>query len=166
LVWDLSGKTTHGNGAASAEGARSIPPDACRALTALIALSSALRNARLATIANALDSTVLPGLLRLYTGPRPAINEPVTEQMLLAEVRLSKPCAASLGGGVLTFAAIPRVLCHHSGTAAWARLLDGDERPVMDIDAGLPGSGVELELTRVDLLAGGAIDITLAELAE
>lgn len=94
------------------------------------------------------------------------MGEGLTEQQLLVEARLSKPSAASLTAGVLTFAPIPRALCRRTGTAAWARLLDGEERPVMDIDAGLPGSGAELELQRLDLLAGAAIDVTLAELAE
>ncbi len=132
----------------------------------MITLSIAIRNARLAAIGNALDGAAAPGLLRLYTGPRPAMSEALGDQLLLAEVRLSKPCTAHLNGGVLTFAPMPRALCRHSGTAAWARLLDGDERPVMDIDAGLPGSGAELELQRLDVLAGAAIDVTLAELAE
>lgn len=94
------------------------------------------------------------------------MSVPLADQVLLAEIRLSKPCAASLNAGVLTFAPVPRGLCHHSGTATWARLLDGDERPVMDIDVGLAGSGAELELARVELLAGAAIDLTLAELSE
>jgi hypothetical protein len=132
----------------------------------MIVLSMAVRNARLSAIAQALDGAIEPGLLRVYTGPRPAMGEGLTEQQLLVEARLSKPSAASLTAGVLTFAPIPRALCRRTGTAAWARLLDGEERPVMDIDAGLPGSGAELELQRLDLLAGAAIDVTLAELAE
>ena len=134
--------------------------------TTLIAISAPVRSARLAAIANALDGAAAPGLLRLYTGPRPRMSEALGYQLLLVEVRLPKPCTASLNGGVLTFAPIPRTLCRHSGTAVWARLLDGDQRPVMDIDAGLPGSGAELELQRLDVLAGAAIDLTLAELAE
>jgi len=80
----------------------------------------AMRNARLATIANALDGAAAPGLLRLYTGPRPAISEAIGDQLLLAEVRLPRPCTAHLNGGVLIFAPIPRALCRHTGTAAWA----------------------------------------------
>jgi len=132
----------------------------------VIALSIAVRNARLAAISQALDSAVDPGLLRIYTGPRPAIGEPLGDRLLLAEVRLPKPCTASLVNGVLTFAPIARALCRHSGTAAWARLLDGAEHIVMDLDVGLPDSGAELELQRLDLLAGGAVDITLGELVE
>ena len=132
----------------------------------MIELSVAVRNARLSAIAGALDGAEASGLLRIYTGPRPGMSDTLADQLLLAESRLPKPCTASLTGGVLTFAPIPRALCRRSGTAAWARLRDGDERPVMDIDAGLPGSGAELELQRLDLLAGAAIDVTLAELAE
>ncbi len=106
------------------------------------------------------------GLLRLYTAPRPSPGEALAEQVLLAEVRLAKPCAMSLDGGVLTFAPLPRTLCKRTGKAAWARLLDGDERMVMDLDVGLQGSDAELQLDRLELLAGGAIEMTLAELVE
>lgn len=104
--------------------------------------------------------------MRIYTGPRPALGEPLGDRLLLAEAKLPKPCTASLANGVLTFAPIARTLARHSGTAAWARLLDGAEHIVMDMDAGLADSGAELELQSVDLLAGGAVDITLCELVE
>lgn len=94
------------------------------------------------------------------------LGEALGDRLLLAEARLPKPCTASLVNGVLTLAPIARTLCRHSGTAVWARLLDGAEHIVMDLDVGLPGSGAELELLRVDLLAGGAVDITLGELVE
>lgn len=132
----------------------------------MIALSLAVRNARLASISQALDAAVNPGLLRIYTGLRPVLGEALGDRLLLVEVRLPKPCTASLANGVLTFAPIARTLCRHSGAAAWARLLDGAEHIVMDLDVGLPDSGAELELHRLDLLAGGAVDITLGELVE
>jgi hypothetical protein len=132
----------------------------------LVTLSVAVRNARLAAVAAALDAAAEGGLLRLYTAPRPAPGEALVEQVMLAEVRLAKPCTVSLAGGVLAFAPLPRALCVRSGQAAWARLLDGDGRMVMDLDAGLPGSDAELQLDRLELLAGGALDWVLAELVE
>lgn len=132
----------------------------------MITLSIPIRNSRLAVIGNALDSAVAGGLLRIYSAPRPAIGEPITEQILLVEIRLPKPSVGSLDGGKLTFASIGEALCRRSGTAAWARLADGDERWVMDIDVGLPDSGAEVELSKLGLLAGGAVNVSLAEISE
>lgn len=132
----------------------------------MITLSQPVRHSRLSAIGNALDAAVTGGLLQLYAAPRPGVGEAMGGQILLCEVRLPKPCVASLDGGILTFVPIAETLCQRSGDAAWARLADGDGRWVMDLDVGLPGSGAEVELTRVQLFAGGAVAVTLAELCE
>ena len=132
----------------------------------MITLSVPIKNSRLAVIGVALDSGVSSGLLRIYSAPRPGVGEVLTEQILLVELRLPKPCVASLDGGRLTFARMGTALCRRSGTAAWARLVDGNEHWVMDVDAGLAHSGAELELSNLVLFAGGAVDVSLAEITE
>jgi hypothetical protein len=132
----------------------------------MITLSIPIRNGRLAVIGNALDSGVAGGLLRIYSAPRPDIGEVLTEQILLVEIRLPKPSVWSLDVGKLTFAPIGEALCRRSATAAWARLADGDERWVADLDVGLEGSGAEVELSKLQLFAGGAVNVNLAEISE
>jgi len=132
----------------------------------MITLSIPIRNGRLAVIGNALDSGVAGGLLRIYSAPRPDIGEVLTEQILLVEIRLPKPSVWSLDVGKLTFAPIGGALCRRSGTAAWARLADGDERWVANLDVGLEGSGAEVELSKLQLFAGGAVNVNLAEISE
>lgn len=132
----------------------------------MITLSIPVRNSRLAVIGNALDAGTAGGLLRLYAAPRPALGEVLTEQALLVELRLPKPSVGSLDGGRLTFASINRALCQRSGTAVWARLLDGDERWVADLDVGVAGGDAEVVLSKLELFAGGAVDVTLAEITE
>ena len=132
----------------------------------MITLSIPIRNGRLAVIGNALDSGVAGGLLRIYSAPRPDIGEVLTEQILLVEIRLPKPSVWSRDVGKLTFAPIGEALCRRSGTAAWARLADGDERWVADLDVGLEGSSAEVELSKLQLFAGGAVNINLAEISE
>jgi hypothetical protein len=132
----------------------------------MITLSIPIRNSRLAMIGNALDSAVAGGLLRIYSAPRPAIGEPLSTQILLVEIRLPKPSVWSVDGGKLTFASMGEALCRRSGTAAWARLTDGDEHWIMDLDVGLPDNGADVELSKVTLFAGGAVDVSLAEISE
>ncbi|AKZ27074.1 bacteriophage-related protein [Ralstonia solanacearum] len=132
----------------------------------MITLSVPVRNGRLAVIGKALDAGVAGGLLRLYSAPRPEIGQALAEQVLLAEVRLPQPCMANLEGGRLVFAPIGQALCRRSGIVAWARLCDSDGRWVANLDAGLPDSGAEVELSKLQVFAGGAVNVELAELIE
>ncbi|MHA6834855.1 hypothetical protein [Ralstonia pseudosolanacearum] len=117
-------------------------------------------------IDQALNAGTAGGLLRLYSAPRPEIGQALAEQVLLAEVRLPQPCMESLEGGRLVFAPIGQALCRRSGIVAWARLSDSDGRWVADLDAGLPDSGAEVELPKLQVFAGGAVNVELAELIE
>lgn len=132
----------------------------------MIVLAEAVRHLRLQAIAISLDGGVEGGLIRLYTAPRPDSGSALTGQLLLVELRLERPCLLGLADGVMTLVAPPDRLCLRSGRAAWARMLDGSGRAVLDADVGLAGSGAELELDRIDLLAGGAVRITSIELHE
>jgi hypothetical protein len=125
-----------------------------------------VRNARLAAVAAAIDAGATPGTLRIYDGDRPGAGEPLLDQTLLAQVLLPQPCVKSIEGAVLTFADIAPVLCRRSGAAAWARIADGNERWVMDVDVGAEGSGAEVELSSLTLYAGGQLQISLAQLEE
>ena len=132
----------------------------------MITLSLALRNSRLAVIGRALDAAVEGGLLCLYSAPRPAVGETLSGQVLLVEIRLPKPSVVSLDGGVLTFASVEEALCHRTGRAAWARVLDGNATELIDLDVGAIGSGAEVELEPLDLLAGGRVRVQLGEIRE
>lgn len=132
----------------------------------MITLAPAIKNARLAILANALDAADSGGVLRLYTAPRPGIGEALTTQTLLVEVHLPKPCTATLENGTLILASIPAALCQHSGTATWGRLCDGNGNGIADVDVGLTGSGAEVELSTLLLLAGGSVTVSVASLSE
>ncbi len=131
----------------------------------MITLAPGIRTARLAVISNALDAAVSGGVIQIYTEPRPA-EDALADQVLLAEIRLPKPCVLEIADGVLSFAQLGETLCVRSGTAAWARLADGNGKQVADLDVGLPGSGADVELSGLNLLAGGTVTVNLAELRE
>jgi len=132
----------------------------------MITLAVPIKNARLAVLANALDAADSGGVLRLYTGLRPGVGEALTTQTLLVSLLLPQPCTASLANGTLTLAPIPAALCQHSGTAVWARFTDGEGNGVADGDVGLTGSGAEVELSTLLLLAGGSVSVSVASLTE
>jgi hypothetical protein len=131
----------------------------------MITLAPAIRNSRLTIIAQALDSAATPGKIRLYEGDRPDA-ETLGTQTLLAELRLPKPLTWRVNSGRLVMDARGETLCRRSGIARWARLLDGDNGWVMDIDVGVTGSGAALELNRIELFAGGSLQLTMNEIRE
>jgi hypothetical protein len=132
----------------------------------VIVLAEAVRHLRLQAIATSLDAGADGGLIRIYTGPRPDPVSTLTGQLPLVELRLARPSLLGLADGVMTLVVPPDRLCLRSGRAAWARMLDGSGRTVLDADVGVEGSGAELELDRTDLLAGGAVRITSIEFHE
>jgi hypothetical protein len=132
----------------------------------MIVLSVPVRNSRLAVIGNALDAATTPGLLCIYAGNRPAAGTAVDDQCLLVEIHLPKPSILHLEQGTLTFAPIGDGLCRRSGQAVWARFTDGDRHWIADMDAGLIGSGAEVELSALMLFAGGAVEVQLAVMTE
>lgn len=123
----------------------------------MIDWSTAVRARCLAAIAAAIDGADSGGWLYLHAAPRPQPGEPADPP--LAALRLPQPCTGSLIGTTLRLAPIPDGLCLRSGRVAWARLTDGDGRWLADCDVGAAASGAEINVTPLDVLAGGAVTI-------
>ncbi len=132
----------------------------------MIELSEAVRMSRLQVVANAVDNAATQGLLLIYSAPRPDAGMPVTTQRLLAQIEFKKPSTDVLENGVLYFRRPDETIALASATATWARITNGASMWVADVDVGVTGSGAEIELSSVELLAGGSVSITLAELTE
>ena len=124
-----------------------------------IGLSQTIRNARLQAIVDGLNGAATAGKFQLYTAPRPATGAAVTTQTLLGTCALSDPCG-TVSAGVLTFAAISDdISADADGDIAWARGLDGDNNFVLDMGAGLSGSGETLIFNTVTARTGGIIQV-------
>lgn len=130
-----------------------------------ISLSTAIRNARLQVIADAINAGAGAGKLRLYSGSRPATGGAVTT--LLAELTLSDPAHSSIAGGVLTFDAITQdASADATGTATWARIVDSDNAFVADLSVGLAGSGADVILDSVSIVATNSVQVAVATITE
>jgi hypothetical protein len=132
---------------------------------------TAVRNARLQVLADAVDAGAGAGKLRIFDGTRPATGEAVTDQTLLIQFTLTKPCASSIADGVLTWDLDPDITAYcevFSGSkeATWARLVDSDGNAVGDGDVGLTGSGSAIELSAVTLAGGQEVTLTTGSLTE
>jgi hypothetical protein len=119
-----------------------------------LAYSTTLRNNQLNQISSAIGTS---GLLRIYSGTRPATGGTVTT--LLAELPLSATAAPAASGGSVTFNAITAdSSADNTGTATWFRVVTSGSAHVIDGDVGTSGS--DLNLSSVSIVAGGTVSVT------
>jgi hypothetical protein len=129
-------------------------------------LSTAIRNARLQVIVDALDSGAGAGKILIYTGPKPAAGATITTQTLLGTCVLSDP-AGTISDGVLTLAPITDdISADADGDIAWVRCVNSDNVWVLDMDAGNEASSAVLKFNTVVARAGGVIQILSGALTE
>ncbi|MFT7722227.1 MAG: hypothetical protein QM788_05290 [Roseateles sp.] len=125
-------------------------------------IPAAHNEARLTGTLSYLDLGANPAKLRLYNGTRPATGGAPTT--LLAEIVLDKP-AGTVAGGALTLASSDLSLCQATGTATWARIVNGAGAVVADGDVSTVAAGTgQVQLDEVNLLAGGRVQLVSAVL--
>jgi hypothetical protein len=118
-----------------------------------LAYSTTLRNNQLNQISSAIGTS---GLLRIYSGTRPATGGTVTT--LLAELPLSATAAPAASGGSVTFNAITAATAVATGTASWFRVTTSGSAHVIDGDVSTSGS--DLNLSSTSIVSGGNVSIT------
>jgi hypothetical protein len=125
--------------------------------------STSLRNARLDAITTAVGSN---GILRIYSGTRPASVSAAITGTLLAELTCSATFAPAASGGVLTVNAVTQdSSADATGTATHFRQWRSDgTTAVLDGDVGTSGS--DLNLNTTSIVAGGPVQITSYVLTE
>jgi hypothetical protein len=98
----------------------------------------------------------------IYSGSKPTvIGGALTGQVLLADFVLPLN-VGTVADNKLTLATIPEVLVLANGTAAWARFVNGDGDIALDCDVTGIGGGGEIQMSAVNLFAGGTARVSLA----
>jgi hypothetical protein len=120
--------------------------------------STTLRNAQLDAITTAVGTS---GILRIYSGSRPANVAAAISGTLLAEcVCNASAFAAAASGGVLTANAIANdSSANASGTASHYRLFRSDGTTAV-IDGDVSTSGADLNLDNTSINSGQVVSIT------
>lgn len=133
----------------------------------MIQYSTAVRNARIAAIGDAIDAGTGPAAsLVIYTDPRPAsVETTVTTQVAIVTLEFPVP-AASVGDGILTLAPLTETMTTANGTPAWARIFDRDGAAVADLDVGPPGSDADIILPADKIYRGATVAIMGATITE
>jgi hypothetical protein len=109
-------------------------------------------------ILDAIDAGAGAATLKLYTGPRPATGAAISGETLLGTMTFTDP-AGTVTTGVLTFDTIAgETNAPDNGVVAWARINDSNGAFVVDLDVGITGSGADIEINNINIVAGGTID--------
>lgn len=101
--------------------------------------------------------------VRIYGGARPPTPNDVPGSAMLVQVSLTKP-AGAVAAGVLTLTQLEDGLIATSGTAVWARVVNGAGTTSFDCDCGAGPGAWEVQLAQAALFAGGAARIVSAVL--
>lgn len=128
-----------------------------------IAITQKHNNARLVGSLADLDVGTGNAAIRIYEGTRPASPVDTPTSAMLVQIELTKP-AGTVSGGVLTLTQADNGLIQNSGTATWARVVDGDGATCFDCDAGEGVGAWEIQLSQAVLYAGGEVALVSAVL--
>lgn len=129
-----------------------------------LTISAAHNDARLEGTRVFLDTGSVNAKIKIYNGTRPETNDgPITDQLLLVEIALDKPCG-TVSAGVLTLSSNTLPMIANSGVATWARVVNGDGVQAFDCDVGDTASTAHIKLENTTLLAGGRVALISAAL--
>lgn len=121
----------------------------------MITISQGHNEARLEGTRTYLDTGAGNARIRIYGGTRPASGAATAEPMLV-EIALDKPCGV-VSSNALTLASSDEPLVANSGTATWARIVNGNGDFALDCDAGGAGSGAEIIVSDPVMFVGGSV---------
>lgn len=131
-----------------------------------IEINTAARNAAAAAIANLIDGGSGAGVLRIYSGSRPASPATSPSGTLLAEFTLSDPAFGSPATGVVTLDVTPALTdtALATATAGWCRFLDSTEAAgtglgIVDGDVSAGGGGGDLILNTTSIVSGATVEV-------
>lgn len=128
-----------------------------------IAITTKHNTARLVGSLADLDAGTGNAAIRIYGGTRPTSPNDPPADAALVEIGLTKP-AGTVSGGVLTLTPAGNGLIMNSGTATWARVVDGNGATCFDCDVGEGVGAWEIQLLQAVLYAGGEVVLVSAVL--
>ena len=128
---------------------------------AVVTLSTTIKNSMLTLLRDALDSGSGPGVMKFYTGTKPANpSVAITTQTLLGTLTLSDPCG-SVASETLTFSAIANdASADASGSATWVRCESSDGAPHLDMDVSTTGGSGAVQMNTTSIVATGPISVS------
>jgi hypothetical protein len=132
-----------------------------------LSISTAARNAACDAIVDLADAGSGAGVIRIYSGSKPATPATSATGTLLAEFTLSDPAFGSAATGVATLASPPKTdsSANATDTAGYFRLLDSTEAAgtglgIVDGTVTATGGGGDVTLNTTSITSGAAVELT------
>jgi len=129
---------------------------------------TAIRNARLNAIRDAIDVGTGPGTINIYAGAQPANADVAHATPPLAILSFAEPSAPNASAGILIFTnpIAPDVSADVTGTATWARIKDATGATVFDCDVTATGGGGTIMFSTVSFVVGATVQISSFQLTD
>jgi hypothetical protein len=131
--------------------------------------STTIRNACATVRRDAIDGGPAAGVIKIYSGTRPATGGAVGAAVLLATCTCSDPCG-TVANGVLTFSAISDgtgTAGAGAGTqATWARIEASDGTFCADGSVTANGGGGDIQLNSTTIATGQTVKVTSGSITE
>lgn len=112
----------------------------------------------LLAIKQCIDSGISNGKIRIYTAPKPLSPMDTPTGVQLVEIILTKPCG-NISTNTLYLTQQSDSIIMASGVASWARILNSDNLPILDMDCSDANGTGDLKLSETILYAGGYISL-------
>lgn len=119
-----------------------------------LGINTPVRNAELDAITTQIGAS---GLLRIYSGSRPATGGTATT--LLVTLTFNATFAPAAASGVLTLNAIASGVAGATGTASWFRWLKADGTTII-LDGDVGTSGSDLNLATTSIVTNGTVSVS------
>lgn len=125
-----------------------------------VSITPDCNSARLTGLLSFLDAGPSPARLRLYGGTRRTLPTDTPTSAMLAQIILTKP-AGTVSAGTLTLTQDTSAteLVVLSGIVTWAALVTGNDSTAADFDCSTVGGGGDVQLSDVQVYAGGRVDL-------
>ena len=106
--------------------------------------------------------------IQVRNGVKPAATSDAATGTLLATFTLSDPGWAAASGGVANLDITPAITTTGvaAGTATWARVLAPDSSVVVDLTAGIGGSGADLIFDNPVIAIGQTVNLTVGTITQ
>lgn len=127
-----------------------------------ISISLLARNAAGNSVVSLIDSgTANPnGYMEIRAGGKPATPQDPALGTLLATMNFSNPSFGTFSAGVARANAISSASAVATGTAAWFRIYNRDNKTILDGSITPVAGGGDLEFDNTNFIAAGTVQIT------
>lgn len=129
----------------------------------MIAFSSTLKQSRFDNIETAISAGSSLPKMNIYAGTRPANMGSPTGSTLVCTVLINRPVFKTKTGTTATINTALESNVLADGQPTWARIFDGNNNPMIDLDI---GEGLDVQVNQASFVAGSKLTVSALTITE